>query len=208
MRSKCMIKRKKIIEVAEETFRELGFERASMGEISARVGGSKATLYNYFSSKEELLYEVVFSAIETEFNTTHALLAEPSEDLVSTLIAFGEGLLNSLYTPPSAIEVRRLIFAESRRSDLGKICYERGVQRSHAQLSRFLRKAMQQHQLRETDPDVAAWHLYGLLDSTLLRRCLLCVQDSVSEEEIQTAVRQAVAVFMAGYGASDCVKTT
>jgi len=203
MRTKCQIKRQKILDIAEETFRELGFEGASMGEISARVGGSKATLYNYFSSKEELLFEIVFSAIEAEFETTHALLADVTGDLISVLVAFGEGLLHSLYTPPSAIEVRRLIFAESRRSDLGKICYERGVQRSHAQLSRFLREAMQQGKLRETDPNVAAWHLYGLLDSTLLRRCLLCVQDSVSDEEIQIAVRQAVAVFMAGYGAPD-----
>jgi len=201
MRSKCHTKRQKILEVAEETFRELGFEGASMGEISARVGGSKATLYNYFSSKEELFFEIAFSAIEAEFETTHALL-DAAGDLITVLTTFGEGLLRCLYTPPSAIEVRRLIFAESRRSDLGKICYERGVQRSHARLSRFLREAMRQGKLRETDPAVAAWHLYGLLDSTLLRRCLLRVQESVAEEEIQSAVRQAVAVFMAGYGAT------
>ena len=56
MRVKTEAKRQHIVDVAAQAFRELGFEGASMAEICARVGGSKATLYNYFASKEELLF--------------------------------------------------------------------------------------------------------------------------------------------------------
>src|SRR5262245_51865473 len=38
-------RRQKIVEAAVDVFREQGFERASMAEIAARAGGSKATLY-------------------------------------------------------------------------------------------------------------------------------------------------------------------
>jgi len=199
MRTKSNQKRQKILDVAAQAFQELGFERASMDEIRARVGGSKATLYHYFASKEELFFEVVFSAIETEFKATHASLDRSNTHLSAALTTFGEGLLNSLYSP-CAIEVRRLIFAEAKRSDLGRIAYERGTQRSHALLSTFLYNAMAHGKLREADPSTAAWHLYGLLDAKLLRRCLLGVQDIVTEEEIKTSVQQAVAVFMAAYG--------
>lgn len=60
MRTKSDEKRQAILDVAAEVFREAGFERASMSEICTRVGGSKATLYNYFPSKEELFFEVMF----------------------------------------------------------------------------------------------------------------------------------------------------
>jgi AcrR family transcriptional regulator len=172
-----------------------------MDEIRARVGGSKATLYHYFASKDELFFEVVFSAIETEFEATHASLDPSNPNLSAALTTFGEGLLSSIYSP-CAIEVRRLIFAEAKRSDLGRIAYERGTQRSHQLLSDFLRAAMTEGKLREADASMAAWHLYGLLDAKLLRRCLLHVQDVVTEDEIKTSVQQAVTVFMAAYGHS------
>ncbi len=199
MRTRCKIKRQKILEVAAQAFQELGFERTSMDEIRARVGGSKATLYHYFASKDELFFEVVFSAIETEFEATHASLDPNNTSLSAALTTFGEGLLSSIYSP-CAIEVRRLIFAEAKRSDLGRIAYERGTQRSHQLLSDFLRVAMAEGKLREADASMAAWHLYGLLDAKLLRRCLLHVQDVVTEDEIKTLVQQAVTVFMAAYG--------
>lgn len=199
MRTRSQAKRQEILDVAAKAFRELGFERASMCEIRARIGGSKATLYNYFASKEELFFEVVFSAIEAEFEATHAYLDSTKTDVVETLTTFGEGLLISIYSP-CAIEVRRLIFAEAKRSDLGRIAYERGTQRSHKLLADFLYAAMIEGKLRQADASMAAWHLYGLLDAKLLRRCLLGVQDVVTEEEIKESVRQAVTVFMAAYG--------
>jgi AcrR family transcriptional regulator len=58
MRSRTLEKKSVIVRIAAEMFDELGYERASMSAIAARVGGSKATLYRYFMSKEELLRAV------------------------------------------------------------------------------------------------------------------------------------------------------
>jgi AcrR family transcriptional regulator len=58
MRVKSETKRQTILDVATKAFIELGFNNTSMSEIASRVGGSKSTLYNYFSSKEE-----IFSAV-------------------------------------------------------------------------------------------------------------------------------------------------
>ena len=59
MRVRTEEKREEIIRIAAELFQENGFERTSMSTISERLGGSKATLYGYFKSKEDLLLAVV-----------------------------------------------------------------------------------------------------------------------------------------------------
>ena len=73
MKTKTESKRQAILKAAAEVFREVGFERASMSDIRARIGGSKATLYNYFPSKEKLFFEVMYQAKELELGSDHRL---------------------------------------------------------------------------------------------------------------------------------------
>ncbi len=53
--------KKFIIEKAKEIFKEKGFKNATMDEIAEASDISKPTLYKYFSSKEELFYQVLIS---------------------------------------------------------------------------------------------------------------------------------------------------
>lgn len=58
-----------IMTASEEAFAELGFNGASMRTIAKTAGTSLSNLYNYFSSKEELLLAVLEranSALETQ----------------------------------------------------------------------------------------------------------------------------------------------
>ena len=41
-----------------------GFDKTSVSEITAEVGGSKATIYSHFPSKEELFVECMLAAAE------------------------------------------------------------------------------------------------------------------------------------------------
>lgn len=199
MRTKSETRRQAILDVAARTFRELGFERTSMSEICARVGGSKATLYNYFSSKEELFFEVMFIATEAEFEATHACLDPAADHVAQALLAFGQRLLRLIYSP-KILPVRRLLIAESGRSDIGRLCYERGPKRSHAMLAEFLRTAMSQGKLRDADENVAARHLHGLLEAELFECHLFFMQETVTEAEIEGCTQRAIEVFMAAYG--------
>ncbi len=52
-------KREHILKVAYAAFLSDGYAATSMSSIATKVGGSKATLYNYFSSKEELFSAVI-----------------------------------------------------------------------------------------------------------------------------------------------------
>ena len=199
MRTKSPARRQAILDVAAQTFRELGYERTTMCEIRARVGGSKATLYSYFTSKEELFFAVIAAEVEADVETIYGCLDPAAASVAAALVTFGERLLRALYAP-CALAIRRLIVAEAERSDLGRLCYERGPQRGHARLAAFLRALMAQGRLREADARVAAWHLYGLLEAELLQRGLLCAGERVTADEIAGCVPRAVAVFLAAYG--------
>ncbi len=68
MRTLSEERRQAIITAAAAVFQEQGYERTSMSEVARRAGGSKATLYNYFTSKEAL-FESVVRTYSTQFLT-------------------------------------------------------------------------------------------------------------------------------------------
>jgi len=92
-------KRDEIVQIASQAFDELGYDRCSMATISERLGGSKATLYGYFSSKEELLRAVLQCQVASEFDRImHELQDEPDlrEGLIRLGIAYLKKKLSSL----------------------------------------------------------------------------------------------------------------
>src|SRR5271167_49615 len=198
MKTKTEAKRQAILKAAAEVFREVGFERASMSEIRTRIGGSKATLYNYFPSKDKLFFEVMHHAKALELRAIVGALNPDADDLKQELLRFGQKFLAVLYSP-EAIAVRRLVIAESRRSDIGKVSFDRATVPIEKQVAEFLRKAMKRGALRSADPKIAAMHLLTLLESELLQRVLLGVIDTVKPENLSGAVRRAVDAFLSGY---------
>ena len=198
MKTKTESKRQAILQAAAEIFREVGFERASMSDIRERIGGSKATLYNYFPSKEKLFFEVMHQAKELELEAITGELNADANDLKRELVRFGQKFMTVLYSA-DAIAVRRLAIAESRHSNVGKLSYEQATVPIEKQVAEFLRKVMKRGALRTADAKIAAFHLLSLLESELLQRVLLGVIDTVKPETLSGAVRRAVEVFLSGY---------
>jgi AcrR family transcriptional regulator len=177
----------------------MGFERASMSEICRRVGGSKATIYNYFPSKELLFFEVMHQANEAEFMAIHQVLDHAAEDIAEALQHFGEGLLALIYSP-GVMSARRLVISNFGDGELGRTCFELGPKKSMNEVSEFLLASMEKGKLRQCDPVVATLHLRGLLESELLDGFIFRIESDIGPERIKGIVERAVAVFMAGYG--------
>ena len=57
-------KRQSIVDAAASVFNRDGYERASMSAIARELGIDRATLYYYFSSKEDLFDDVVGTIVE------------------------------------------------------------------------------------------------------------------------------------------------
>lgn len=65
-----MDKREEIIQSAIHFFSKKGFQSTSVQEIAEYCGISKATLYNFFESKEEILIQVIDVSIERIIHNT------------------------------------------------------------------------------------------------------------------------------------------
>ncbi len=70
--------RERILELAVKAFARIGFPSASMSGLALACGTSKAGLYHYFSSKEDLLFEALNSYTTRLLElATHIETAEP-----------------------------------------------------------------------------------------------------------------------------------
>jgi len=199
VKTKTEAKRQAILEEAGRAFRELGFERTSMTEISARLGGSKATIYNYFASKEELFFEVMSLCTEDEFGAVHEALDHDADHVEEALYRFGVKLLCFLYSAPLQAQRRLNITEVGRSPALGRLIYERGVLRSQSLVEAFMARAIERGVLKDAPTWVMARHLCSLLEAEFQVKFLFLQLGELSVHDIEPAARRAVDVFLGGY---------
>ena len=198
MRLKTEARRQAILQIATELFREVGYERATMAEISARLGGSKATLYSYFSSKEELFADAMMEAMEEQGLNVMRLLATDEGDLRAILQQFGDAYLEFV-TASSAMEIMRIAVAEGAHSQLGAKLYRLGPKRGWLEISAGVRQLQDRGLLKPGDPGYLAAHLKGMLETGIVEPILYGARAEFSKKE---AVAKAVDAFLRAYGAN------
>lgn len=203
MKVKTLARREAIIEVAAELFQEMGYERASMNELARRLGGSKATLYNYFPSKEDL-----FSAVVRTYATQHLTDAAGelsdvlfrSQSLKEKLQKFGERMLQVLVNDSSAIAVYRMVVGESGHTDIGTLFHDSGPRESMEKLSAAMLSAMDTGELRPGDANLRALQFMALLTAEIDARIYQRQVQPVGTSRIIEMTRCAVSMFFAGAG--------
>jgi len=191
-------KRQAILDTAYRLFRMQGFDKTSVSEITAEVGGSKATIYSHFPSKEELFVECMMAAAENYMAGTLKHLDDASADPAVALFEFGGSFLKFICSSEQ-LEVRRLMIAEAARSGTGKRFFDK-ISALRAHVSTFMSSCMASGNLRRDDPDLAADHLGALLEAEILEPLLLQVREVCpGEKEVVRAARRAVATFLRAY---------
>lgn len=221
MRKKSEERSQAILDAAKTVFEKVGFEQATMDEIAATVGHSKATLYNYFNSKEQLFLELARRSGDAHSEQLFSLLIpacgnppvqtlpdrvnevlgllQPSDDLQATLQRFGEGVMRNFLTLQSLAARRMLIAAVANQPEAGRLFYQNGPAKGMQFTAHFFEEAMNAGQLRRADPNVVAAHFRGLLESEVYEPGLFNARPDLSPGEIQAAVERAVGAFMAAY---------
>ena len=191
-------KRQAILDVAYRLFRTQGFDRTSVSEITAQVGGSKATIYNYFASKEELFVECMVAAAESFTVGTYARLSATAVDLGAALQDFGTSFLQFSFST-DMVAVRRLMIAEAERLGIGRLFYAK-ITSMRANMAAFLSECMASGRLRSDDPVLAADQFRALLEAEVFEPLLLCARErSLDDNECALAASRAVAAFLRAY---------
>lgn len=195
MRVKSLKKRNEIIAIAGALFRAQGYGAVSMATIAAEVGGSKGTLYGYFSSKEELFAAFVVSAGQQRWEEFIAVHEQP-DGIEARLVALGRRYLRFLLSD-EIMSVNRLVIAEAVRfPELGRIFYDNGPKSVIGVIAAILQQAADAGELTIADPVAAAWRFKALCDARLFEQYLWAIRDGVTDEEIMENVEPACAIFL------------
>ena len=221
MRRKTEIKRNAILDVAHEVFCEMGYEKASMNEIASRLGGSKATLYGYFSSKKTLFQEVMSIAADRKSDEVVACLDQSvsvipegyrnrmeevftevensPQDIAVILRNFGEKFMRMICLPEFQ-KLYRLAVEESGRSQTGCRFYESGPRTGLKRIAVFLEEFMERGQLRKADAGIAAAQLFALLKAELFECSLFSYGDPPGADAFRKKIDIAIEAFLLIYG--------
>ena len=190
-------RRSALLEAAREVFLEQGYEGASIEEIVRRVGGSKASLYAYFGSKQGLFWEVVGDATE-QFLTELALPTQADAELEKTLNTIGLRFLRGFLDPAGCRMFRTLIAESQRFPELAQRFFERGPQRVRQVLGNYLRLQQEAGRLDCADPEMAASQFLELVKGPPHARVMLSVEPFPPDFDPAQHVAGAVRLFLYG----------
>ncbi|MFW5819617.1 MAG: TetR/AcrR family transcriptional regulator, partial [Desulfovermiculus sp.] len=151
-----------ILREAHELFYEKGYEKASMREISERVGISKAAMYHHFTNKEEILYTICLQAGNLVYdNLQQAILRNedlnvPVQDQLTDILFeyttsylknknFNKILLHDIESLP---EDKKRVILDIEKANVN-------------QLRAYLHELMRRGRLRECDLTVLTFSLFS-----------------------------------------------
>ena len=195
-RSKPKAKEQEVLDVATDYFLEHGYQGASINAMARSSGISKESIYRYFSSKKQLFEAVIGRELAEYQASLRRLSAEKTMDLRDALTTFAETVM-SVVTTERTLAMRRLIFAEARRSpDVGQHYFKIGPEQA---LSAF-EEILKSHRT-ESDfaPAVLGRYFLGMISwrTMLEREC--GVSPVPTRAEIHTCVESIVDDFMKAF---------
>lgn len=185
-----------LLEAAQAVFLEQGYEGASIEEIVRRVGGSKASLYSYFGSKENLFWEVL-NQLSDRFMTELAVPTQADEDIEGTLAAIGRRFL-TIFLDPQRCRLFRTMIAESARfPDLSRAFFERGM-RARRAVANYLQLQHEAGRIDCPNAEMAAMQFLELVKGPPHSRVLLSLPPFPEGFDPEAHVTAAVRLYLYG----------
>jgi AcrR family transcriptional regulator len=152
-------RREEILREAALLFLESGYRGTSMGAIANRVGIAKPTLYHYWRSKEDILYEIHKQFIQPLLDTQRSYAERelrPDDQLRRCVGDMMESLNDDPGYVRSFIEHGRELSDERSRE-------VRQIGREHRELvEKAIKDGVDQGMFRKVNPTIAAYALLGV----------------------------------------------
>lgn len=194
------VKREQILDGARSIFMKVGFDAASMNDITREAGVSKGTVYVYFSGKEELFAAL----IEREKNKVSIALREilaDNEGVEDALYRFAVAFVQQITGTDMIPAMRSLLGVIDRMPGLCRRFFSASPANAQTVLKDYLDQQVAEARLVIADTDLASRQFIDLSSGSFFRRRLLQeITASPPQAEIDRFVRSAVSIFMLVYG--------
>jgi AcrR family transcriptional regulator len=190
------VRRQALIAVATELFLEKGFGAASVNEIVRRAGGSLATLYSMFDSKEAL-FEAVLLGVNIQVLEPLQRPAAFEQPVREVLFSVGQGYISALRDPKSLALLRLFIAEGSKFPALREMAARSAFAQGDVLFRRYLQQQTEAGVLSIPDVALAASQFKGLLRGNW--HIPAAIGLDVPQTAIDAALTGAVDMFLQVY---------
>jgi AcrR family transcriptional regulator len=180
--------RKRLLEAAEQVFAELGYHDASIVKITEAAGIGQGTFYLYFRGKKEIFDELVLDLNHRVRRAIAEATASADSRLEQEVLGFRAFFRFTAEHPALYRIIRQAEFVSPemlhRHYELLSAGYIAGL--SHA---------LEEGEIRDSDPEVLAWALMGMGELIGMRWILWEQADALPEhvaEHFERIIRRAL----------------
>lgn len=154
--------RAQLLEAAEAVFGEVGYEQASIAEITRRAGVALGTFYVYFPNKQVVFTQLV----DTLGSRLRAALAAGVDGAKGRLDIERAGFRAFFRFAGEHRNLYRIV----RQAEFVDVdAYHRYYQSLAGAYAKGLKRAMDAKEIARRDPEVLAWALMGIADMVGMR---------------------------------------
>lgn len=190
-------KREAIVQAAIAEFRDNGFEVTSMDRIAARAEVSKRTVYNHFSSKEELFSEMLHRLWSSAATQTDAVY-KPGVPLRDQLRELLDAKMKTLGDSNFIDLARVAIGATIHSPDRAQVWVSRLNQREET-FTVWVRGAQQDGRLKAVEPVFAASQIHALLKAFAFWPQVTLNEPLLAPDKQREVVESALDLFLCWY---------
>jgi AcrR family transcriptional regulator len=195
------VKREQILDGAMCVFMQMGFDAASMNDITRQAGVSKGTLYVYFKNKEDLFAAMIERQKLRIFGQLQEIL-ERNKPVAETLHDFGVLFTTHLLADKTIRGMRMVIGVIDRMPQLSTLFLALGPNSGPQLIANYLAAQMATGKLKDIDDPLRIGRQFGDLCMAGLFRLRLFgeMKEPPTADEIERNVTSAVKVFLNTYG--------
>jgi len=188
-------KRTQILDGAHIVFSRMGFDAASIADITQEAGVSKGTIYVYFDDKEDLFQALIERQRESLFEFLRQILQQGT-DIRETLYRYGMALARKLLSPDTIMAQRTIIGIVSRMPDAGRNFYDKGPRATQGLLGSWLEVQCKAGVFSVPNIDLAVQQFSELCMAGQLRpRLFGSAEVKPAEDQLEENISSAVAMF-------------
>jgi len=183
--------RRELIGAAMRLFEEKGYEQTTVAQIASAAGVSTKTFFNYFASKDEVL----FPHLSRRIDAAQALIEHrgPDDQMADILVAAMQHMLADALTEevdgglaavrlPMIMSVPAVQAATLHRYFLAETQLARALQRAYSDALDL----------------AAAAAVIGSVMGAAIAAALVCLQEGDTTEQLRVAVERAVGIAIHG----------
>ena len=139
-------KKQEILSAALMLFGERGYDGVTMDDIATKLHTSKATIYQYFTGKEELFSQILQNS---SFNLSAQKLSivGPELDIREAIMDVGRSYLAIGDSPERTAIFKTVIRDSSRYPELGTLYYEQGINLAYNNIIEYINTYCLQHNI-------------------------------------------------------------